>query len=429
MAGRWVAVGLVLLAVLGRGPVAWGGESHESHGGGTSHGAGIGELLELARTLNPEVAAMRLEADAAQAAVEGEGSLPDPKFRVGVEDMPRSYPSYFPSFRPNVTKYTFSQELPFFGKRGLKEEIAGAGASAARAAAQSTLNDVLTRVKVAYAEYHQAHMAMEQTSSLIDVLGSVAQVAQLRYGQGLGSQQDAAGAEVERSSMEAELARLKASRYKARARLNALVDRPAEALLVEEPHPRPLPPPSALDNAVLLDRARTGNPRFAEIDARIAGADRGKDLADRNWFPDVGVGVAAVQRTGDIVGYEAMIEMSVPLQWGLRRSQQDAAAAAAAAARSRKDAAARQIESELHEAFLSLQSARKVEQLLSESTLPQAEVAFQSAVKSYELGRAGLIDVLTALQRLRRAQIDQINAFYEQQTRLAEIERLVGGDL
>lgn len=431
---------LLLVVLLGQPRPVWSGDTHEHDAGGDTQkqgaggdtqkqGAGIATLLDLARTLNPEVAAARLEADAATAKVDAEGSLPDPKFKVTLEDLPRNRPGYNPIGDPRTTKYTLSQELPFFGKRGLKEDIAAAEAQAMGAVARSSVNEVLTRVKVAYAEYHQAHLAMEQTSSLIEVMGTVAQVAQIRYAQGLGSQQEAAGAELERSSMVAELARLEATRYKARARLNALVNRPAETPLVEEPHPRPLPAPVALEYAALLDAARVGNPRFAEADARIAGAEKGKDLADRNWFPDIDVGVTAVQREGEVEAYEAMLEVNIPLQWGLRRSMQHSSTATAAAVRARRTVAEREIESSLREATLSLQSARKVGQVLAESSLPQAKIAFQASVKSYELGRSGLLDVLVSLQRLRRTQIDQLNAFYEQQLQLAEIERLVGAEL
>ncbi|MEO5373879.1 MAG: TolC family protein [Alphaproteobacteria bacterium] len=419
---------MTLALAFGHPPTAWAGEHAP---GGHAHGAGIADLLELARTLNPEVAAMRLEADAAAARVDAEGSLADPKFRVSVEDLPRDRPGYAPRLNPGQVKYTLSQDLPFFGKRGLKEDIAAAEARAAAAAAGSALNEVLARVKVAYAEYHQAHLAMEQTSALIDVMATVTRLAQLRYGQGLGSQQEAASAELERSAMVAELARLEATRYKARARLNALVNRAADAPLVEEPHPRTLPPPAALDYAALMERAHRGNPRFAESDARISGADKGRELADLAWYPDFGIGLTAVQRQGasGIDAYETMLEMNIPLQGGLRQSQQQAAVAMAAAARARRDAAMREIDSGLHEAYLALHSARKVEKILAENTLPQGELAFRSVVKSYELGRSGLIEVLGALQRLRRTQIEQLNAFYEQQVRLAEIERLVGADL
>lgn len=421
-----VAVAILALGVgLGQPLGARAGDAH--HDG--HNDVGLAQLLEMARTLNPDVAAMRLDADAAAARVDGEGSLPDPKFRVSFEDLERDKPGYAPKLDPGVIKYTVTQELPFFGTRGLKEDIAGAEAHAASAAARSAVNEVLARVKLAYAEYHQAHLAMEQTASLIDVMATVTKVAQLRYGQGLGSQQEAAGAELERSSMVAELARLEASRYKARARLNALVNRAADTPLVEEPHPRHVPPPGAVEYAALLEKARVGNPRFAEADARIAGADKGRELADLSWYPNVGVGLVAVQRQGSLDAYEAMLEMNVPLQWGLRRSQQQSATSTAAAARSRRMAAEREVESGLHEAFLALQSARKVGQVLAENSLPQAQIAFQASVKSYEIGRSGLLDVLVSLQRLRRTQIDQLNAFYDQQVRLAEIERLVGADL
>ncbi|MBF0562892.1 MAG: TolC family protein [Alphaproteobacteria bacterium] len=180
---------------------------------------------------------------------------------------------------------------------------------------------------------------------------------------------------------------------------------------------------------ITLAKARTRNPRFAEADARIDASDKGQELAERSWYPNVNVGVTAVQRKDSNDGYEALLEVNIPLQWGLHRSQQQSAADAAATTRSRRLAAEREIENGLQEACLALNTARRIGLVLAENNLPQAQASFQASMKGYELSRNGMADVLASLDRLRRAQIDLLNALYEQQKHLAEIERLVGNRL
>ena len=89
-------------------------------------GADVPSLLAVARERNPEYASMLQEAQAARERVTPAGAFPDPRFRVELMDITKGgeqNPNLWPS---NVggTKYTLTQELPWFGKRDLKREIA-----------------------------------------------------------------------------------------------------------------------------------------------------------------------------------------------------------------------------------------------------------------------------------------------------------------
>ena len=54
-------------------------------------GAGVEELLALAQQHNPELAAMRLEAEAAAERSYPAGALPDPMFRAELMDIQRGH--------------------------------------------------------------------------------------------------------------------------------------------------------------------------------------------------------------------------------------------------------------------------------------------------------------------------------------------------
>lgn len=61
--------------------------------------------------------------------------------------------------------------------------------------------------------------------------------------------------------------------------------------------------------------------------------------------------------------------------------------------------------------------------------VPQAAVLLRSTLASYELGQADLPGVLLAEQGVRRTELDYVGVLVEQQVRLADLERLVGGEL
>lgn len=385
-------------------------------------------LIRLARTLNPAIAAQALEADAAAARAEAADALDDPKFSVEIETM-RAQPSYRPTLEQALYTYRVSQMLPFWGKRDLRREIAEAESRAARAAKGTAENEVAFRIKEAYAMYHLAHLAEEETARLLIDVRNLSSLAQARYAQGLGKQQDVSSAEAERAALQSDLARMKADRRAARARINGLLARSVSTPLAEMPEARLVPPMEALPVDALIGRAADANPALRAQAARIEAADKSRDLADREWYPDFELGIGLMQREADIEGYEAMIGFNIPLQATRRIAMQREASAMAGAARATLDKERLDIATEIAAAHATLGALKQQKLYLRETTLPQARVALEASLRAYELAREEFSMVLLAEQTLKRAIIDWLNVQFAEQVRLADLERLVGGEL
>ncbi|MBF0153084.1 MAG: TolC family protein [Magnetococcales bacterium] len=416
---------LTLLLFLGGVGSAWA--AAETHA--TPVGASVAELLDLARGMNPELAAAALETAAAQARVEGADALPDPKLRVTLDDISenaRGLPGW-----AGIYKYTLQQEIPWWGKRETKRDIAAAESREMASQQADKVAEVVMKVKMAYADYHRVHLTMDQTGELIQVLRALVEFARLRYAQGMGGQQEATAAEAERGGMSADLIRLEKERHRIRARLNALVNRPPHAPLVEHPQLRSLPTKAVLDYDKLLERGLAANPALRMGQARLEAAEGTVRLAAKNWFPDLELGFGSVNRRseGTQDGFEAMATINLPLQWEPRKAQERDASLKKQMSEERLHAERLRIESGLREALLSLEEAQQVEEVTRESLLPQAHMALQSALKGYENGHTEAMTVLDAIQRRKKFQIDLIKAQFEQQVRLAEIERFVGEEL
>lgn len=421
MKGPTRLAGVALAALLAWNQPAWA----------EAVGSSLEELVAVAKAMNPDLQVMALEADAAAARVEGAGSLMDPKVTFQVEGWRRDFPSYAPrsSWEATTKTIRFTQDIPFWGKRDLKREIAEAGARKAATLKQAVENDLVAKVATAYAQYHTTHQAIDLAKGLRSRIDTLATLAHARYGQGLGKQQDVTRAEVEKSMLDAEIARLEAERVNARTRINRLLNRDLDAPLVEAPNLRSVPPRESLDLPALTDRAQNANPELLAEEALIEGADGSVALAEKSWYPDFEVGVGAMREMGRWQSYEAMVTMNVPLQWGLRRSEIGEAKSMAAAARKRREARENEVADDLRETYWSLDAARKVERLLKEGSLPQAEIGFQAAAKAYELGRTEFLDVLMAEQQLWKTQLDLLKVRLEQQVQLARLEKLIGGSL
>ncbi|MDG4575454.1 MAG: TolC family protein [Defluviicoccus sp.] len=388
------------------------------------------ELLAMARAKNPSLAAAALDAQAAQVRIGTTGRYPDPMFRTEFEDITGNGNRYAPDTVGRV-KYTVEQTIPLWGKLDLQRKVAVAEAGAASEQRRAAENELAARIKIVFANAYATREAIRINEELLGTVAAIARVAQSRYAQGQGGQQDAVTAEVERGRLQADLARLDGDRQNWNAQMNALLNRPVAAPLAPPQALRPVPESIEIDR--LVERAQRANPQFRMDEARITADERSAELVRRNWYPDLTLGVSVFDADSnngrDFGGYEAMVSFAIPLQWGLRRAQEGEAVAKLAASRARRQATGLDLQGQIEAAYWALVSAQRGERILREVNIPQTKVVLQSALAGYQLGRVDLPSVLFADQAVRRVALDRINLLIEQQVRLAEIERVIGEDL
>ena len=399
---------------------------------GLTIGGHVESLLEFARARHPEFAALRAEAEAAAARVEPAGALPDPVLRTELRNITNAGSDAGSNLLPSrvgSTRYAVSQTLPWFGKRDLRQEVAGAGAEEAQARARAGWMDLATRIKLNYAQHHVHLTSIRYAQENLDLMQRVAEIARVRYAGGLGSQQDALRAQAEITAMQTDLVMLEGESAQAGARMRALLGRPENVRLHPPDHLRVLPLPAKLDVIALEARLRANNPQLVADDARIAGAEKGRDLVQRNRYPDLNVGVAPIQTRNRVSEWELMFEINIPLQRDSRRQQEREADLTLEAARLRRQGNLNQSLAELSESLAGLEVARRLESLVSTGLLPQAELNLNAALAGYETGRIDFAAVLDAHRQLRKARLDLVKARADQQMRLAEIEKMVGEEL
>jgi outer membrane protein, heavy metal efflux system len=395
-------------------------------------GASLQGLLDHARAQNPELQAMRLEADAAQQRIAPAGALPDPVVRLELMNFNNYGRDVSPNLLPakvGETKYTVMQSLPLWGKRDLKRDLAAADSRQAVARAEGSWTELAMRIKSAYAEYYRAAGNERLAAEVLALNARLEQVAQARYAGGLAGQSDAIRAQLEQTAMRAELIMLDGEKQQLRARLNGLLARDSAAPLAQPDTLRPVPTLATADAAALAERARSRNPLLMAEQARLDMAQKGRDLVQANRYPDLQVGLSPTQVGNRITTWGLMFEMNIPLQQASRRSQELEAEALIQAARSRADALANQLLGDLAVQLAGLDTARRTETLLKAQWLPQSELALQSALAAYESGKGEFAMLLEAQRQIRKSRQDLLKAQVEAQMRLAEIERILGEDL
>jgi cobalt-zinc-cadmium efflux system outer membrane protein len=385
-------------------------------------GATVESVLLAGRQLNPTLRAAALDTATAAAKAAGADALDDPM----ISDSYQYYRN------PNVFSghaITVTQAFPLWGKRDLRREAALADLDAMRGREQAARDALDERIKVSFAQYYAASRARAVNRDVVAVTRGMRATAEERYGAGQSDQAAVIKALGDETAVEIEAARLEGDRAAARELLNALLARPASAPLAEPLRLRPVP---ATDLAItsLIERARGGSPALAANSAEVDAARTRTALAKKAWYPDLTVGAGPLIQTNNRrPGVAATVGLNIPLPWGREASEQQAATAQLGAAEQRYEAALLDIQSALGEARERLKAARRADALVARKALPEARAALKSITTDYAQGRGDLATALDAQHRAHDLELKLLQLQLDEQTMLAAIERLIGGEL
>ncbi|MEO7931276.1 MAG: TolC family protein [Lysobacter sp.] len=375
---------------------------------------------------NPQLRGLQAEAEAADAMILPAAALPDPMAKVEWQSIDPSHPSLLPA-NVGATSYMVTQTFPLWGKRGLARDVASEQARAAGYQRDAITLDLLARAEDAYVRYWHAREAVVIIDRLIGLLEQVEEIAGVRYALGMAAQQDAIRAQVERTAMQRQRLERNALRREASSTLNALLGRRADAPLAE-----PIAPPALVIEERTLDAARRGietssHPALLASTALAASANRNAELERRKRFPDITLGVGAMQVGHRVDSYALMLEVAIPFQQRARRGRESAAHLLEQAALARTQSARDELEGRLGGAWGRWSGAREQRELIQTTLLPQSDANFQSALASYQVGEVDFATLLEALREWQGADLARVDATRDELLAAAAV-RAISGD-
>lgn len=345
---------------------------------------------------NPELKAARREVDMRVARISPAGALPDPTLSIGYMGGLARAP-FFPSASApgSFRQFSASQELPYPGKLRLRTQIASTEADAERWSYETTRRGLIGDLKNAYFEYAYVDRSLTIVQRNKERLDQFRQVAEARFRVGKAVQQDVIKAQVEISLLLERLAVLEQQRRALQARMNGLLFRaPDTPFGPAEVAERP-PLPYGLDELRALAREHYPALKRAE-----RGIDRGQQalaLARKEVLPDFAVNVTSQKFVGGMpwmYGVDVMVK--VPLYW--QRKQRPMIAEAAAAlesGRQMRDNTLATATAQVTEGYLDATTNQRLVTLYGDSVLPQARLALESSLASYQVGGVDFLTVLT----------------------------------
>jgi outer membrane protein TolC len=328
--------------------------------------------------------------------------------------------------------YEIAQMIPWFGKLELRGDIAVQEAQSQFQRFRMEKLKLLNRVKQAHYEYYYLTRAVAVTQASLQQLQLIEDAARFRYAAGTGSQGDLIRAQVEMGKLQNDLHSMQDMRSPTLAKLNAALNRPAEA---ELPTPGPiLEEKVTVGDAQLVAWLKESSPDLKAMDFDIAREKRSIELARKDYYPDLMIGYEYDQMfsaPGDMTGSmknpaALMLSVNLPVWWDKYAAGVREAQARTWAAQKDKAEKSNAMESDLKMAAYSYRNAMRKIVLYRDTLLPRAREALKSLLAGYKTGGAGFSDVIDAQRILLDFELSYERAMADAQQGLSEMEMLVG---
>jgi len=334
---------------------------------------------------------------------------------------------------PVVPMDRVQQRFPFPGTLELKAALVGHAVEAARAKYEAALRDLVTDVRIAYADYLYLASAVANTTESLRFLEQLEATVRGKLAAGTAQKSHVLQTQVEISALENELITLRQDRETVRARLNTLLDIPPNTAWAEPAAPPMGPFPEALDP--LYDRARNEQPDIRLAKARADRMAAMIELAEQASYPELSAGLAYMeglshrtQGTGkDREPFSTRPKVKPDPWFGSKEAYLREAREAERGARARVVASRDRTLYRVKEAYVQLDTARRLFELYRDVQLSQARQAYGDAAAGYAADRVEFLNVIDALRRWLRFLLDADRARRDYLRAHARLESAIGG--
>ena len=385
----------------------------------------LADVMAEALEKNPDIAAAQKRYDAARQRPAQERSLPDPIVSAGYSANGRPWPGAGLGTEPTSNiGFMVSQEVPYPGKRDVRASIASREADAEFQLIEAARLNVIARVKQAYYRLAYADAVTGVLTRNRELLDTLLKVSEGRYAVGQAAQQDVIKAHTQLSILELQIERVHQERATREGQLNALLNRPATAP-IGEPEDLHM---TAFDHSLeaLIDAANAHAPMLRRDRLMIERSQLAVDAARREYKPDFGLTGGYYYMGAMPPMYEFRIDVKVPLQRARRAAAVVEQLHTVDAARSTYDSTRLGLQSRLQEDFRMASTSIRLARLYRETVLPQARLALESSMASYQTGAVDFLSVLTNVGTVLESDMTYFDELATYHTAVSRLEEMTG---
>jgi len=387
--------------------------------------------VSIAVQNNPSLAQMQALSEALAAIPSQVGTLPDPVISFNALNLPVDT---FDTAQENMTQMQggISQAIPFFGKLALREQAATYQAEAATLDVIEARFRLLRDVKKTWWAHFYLNRALDIILVNQDLLRQFVKIAQTKYEVGEGLQQDVLLAQLELSKLLDTEIRLTGAIDKAKAQMNALLDRPANlAFKISEQTQEDLP--TLQIESSLFEQAENYRALLTSRRKSINAAQSRLDLAKKDYFPDFKVGAFYGGRDDTLSGQKRADFLSLKLSMNVpifaATKQRKAVVQRSSELMQQRYALQDQwnkVRAEISIAYSDFHQAKNQVVLFKSGIVPQARQTVASMLAGYQVNKVDFLNLVRSQITLYNYETQYWKALTEANQALAQLTAVVG---
>ncbi|MBI4463600.1 MAG: TolC family protein [Acidobacteria bacterium] len=386
----------------------------------------LDELVKEALENNRDIQATQKKYEASRQRPSIASSLPDPMLSFASNNIGNPIPlTTVGEEDMSMAGLELMQELPFPGKLQLQGRMAQKEADADWHGYRGAQLEVVSQVKEAFYQLHFVDEATDVVLKDKDLLEKFVKIAEVRYAVGKGIQQDVLRAQVELTMMEKRLVELEQQRGSLVARINSLLNRQPESPLGRSNNY----PKASLTLSVdeLYQSAVANSPLLGQDQARIEKDNYALELARKEYYPDFAVGGGWASRGGLRNMWMARFEVKLPVYfWRKQRNAVRESANLLEESRRMYEATEQKLYLRVKDDYLIAKASDQLLTLYSTAIIPQATLALESSMASYQVGTLDFLSLLSNFLNVLEYELEYYQEYTNFHEALARLEATTG---
>lgn len=381
---------------------------------------------------NPTLAQIKARAEAMAAIPSQEGTLPDPTLSFGALNLPTASGLNLNREEMTMMAVGVSQAIPFPGKLALREKAATFEAEAAAKTVEEARLRLARDVNIRWWQLVSVHRSLLIIDDTERLLRQLAEIADTKYRVGQGLQQDVLSARLELATLKQLKARHIGAHRAEIARLNALLNRPADSS-IRLPDAVDTRLPDIRGDGDLQQQGERSRPLLAERRSAIDAAQSRLELAKKDYYPDFTLGTAYAfrqntptgQSRSDFVSFQ--LSVNLPIYADRKQAKAvDQRNSELLKERYALDEAQREIQAEIASALAIYRGNREQFGLFDNGILPLARQNVTATLAAYQVGKTDYLNVIRAENTWFAYQMQYWQALAEARQSLAQLAAAVG---
>lgn len=388
------------------------------------------DLVEEALRNNREIRAAQKKYEAGLDRRSVVSSLPDPRLSLASVNAGNPIPgSTLGSQDMSQLGFEFMQDLPAPGKLKLEGAMAQKEADSDGHAYRQVQLRVVSELKQAYYRWHFVRQALDVVDKDSELLQKFEKIAEARYSIGQGVQQDILRAQVETTALIKKRIAFEREEASLIAKINTLLDRPPDSPLGLPRDYAKAPLPASIDE--LYQAARVNAPSLRQDQAAIEKNTLAMELARKDYYPDFSVGGGWYSRAlGFPSVWTARVDVRLPIYfWRKQRFAVRESAQMVEQTRREYEAESRNVSFRVKDDYLMAKASDQLLDLYSKALIPQATLALDSSMASYQTGNLDFLSLLTNFLNMLEQEMSYYEEFANFHQALARLEESTGRHL